>query len=343
MEKMTNGFTTELRRMEFENHGVCVACGYKFKKGDTANLGYDNSDAPLYVCDKCTRLLKEPTIKRYYSPRPYDVPTPQCKLWRYMDFTKYVSLLSSRGLYFTRTDCFEDTFEGAKGLRKNKEKWDAHYFDFFCSAIKNPPEGNKCELSEKEVEQLANKLLSDLESGGEAHKKRVFVSCWHESEHESEAMWRLYSSFLANAVAVRTTYKSLYSALGRDPSISIGRVRYIDLKKEYAGVNDAFWRKRKSFEHEREVRALIMDFECKDMGKVVPCNLDVLIEEVFVSPKAPDWLIGLVNDVNEKYGIKVKVSTSELSEVPFFKELLGAKIFRDRPLFLIEEFLLLEQ
>ena len=318
MQKMTNRLTTELRRLSFENHDHCVSCSYRFKEGDTSHLGYGHNDEPLYVCDDCSRLLKETAVRHYFSPHPYEVPEPKSKLWRYMDFTKYVSLLSSRGLYFTRTDCFEDTFEGAKGLKKNKAKWDAHYLDFFRSAIKNPPEGYKCDIFGEEVEQKAQKLLSDLEAGGEAHKRRTFVSCWHESEHESEAMWRLYSSFLANAVAVRTSYQNLYLALGRDPSISIGRVQYIDLKKSYAGVNDAFWRKRKSFEHEREVRALLMDFECQDLGKIVPCDLTTLIEEVFVSPHAPAWFVSLVNDVNEKYGIQVKVSTSELIEEPFF-------------------------
>ncbi|MHB1083693.1 MAG: hypothetical protein ACYCZA_02485 [Thiobacillus sp.] len=131
-------------------------------------------------------------------------------------------------------------------------------------------------------------------------------------------MWRLYSSFLANAVAVRTTYESLYRSLGRDPSVSIGRVQYIDLKKNYAGVNDAFWRKRKSFEHEREVRAVVQDFNCKEQGKVLSCNLGQLIEEVFVSPKAPAWFAELVTDINKKYGLQVAVSTSELTEEPFF-------------------------
>lgn len=318
MQKMTNRLTTELRRLSFESHDYCVSCSYSFKEGDTSHLGYGNDDEPLYVCGGCIHMLKETAARHAFFPRPYDIPEKSSKLWRYMDFTKYVSLLSSRGLYFTRADCFEDTFEGAKGIKRNKAKWDSFYLEFFRSAIKNPPEGNTCELSDSEVEDQARKLLSDLEAGGEARKKSTFVSCWHESEHESEAMWRLYSSFLANAVAVRTSYQNLYMSLDRNPAISIGRIRYIDLKKNYAGVNDAFWRKRKSFEHEREVRALIRDFKCRDLGKVVPCALEVLIEEVFVSPKAPPWFVRLVNDVNERYGLTVKVSQSELVEEPFF-------------------------
>ena len=318
MQEMTNRLTTELRRMAFENHDACVSCGYKFKRGDTSYLGYGQDDATLYVCDKCSGALRETAVRQCFSPRPYEVPDSKSKLWRYMDFTKYVSLLSSRGLYFTRTDCFEDAFEGAKGIKSNKAKWNDHYLNFLREAIKTPPEGLRCELADEEVEQLANKLLGDLESAGEASRKETFVNCWHENEHESEAMWRLYSSFIENAIAVRTTYEGLYTALGRDPSISIGRVQYIDLKEHFAGVNDAFWRKRKSFEHEREVRALLVAPGCRDLGKVVACDLDTLIEQVSVSPRAPAWFVNLVNDVNEKYGVRVKVSSSELTEEPFF-------------------------
>jgi hypothetical protein len=235
-----------------------------------------------------------------------------------MDFTKYVSLLCTSGLYFARADTLEDRFEGAKGLKKNKLKWDQHYLSFFKEAIKNPPEGHEWDQPEEVAEREAQRLLKDLESGGEAHRKRVFISCWHENENESEAMWRLYSSFLGNAVAVRTTYKSLYLSLGRNPSIDIGRVKYIDFKKSYAGVNDSFWRKRKSFEHEKEVRALLHDHEHELTGKVIACDLSVLVEEVFVSPTAPKWFVNLVNDINKKYGLNIEVSPSELNEEPFF-------------------------
>lgn len=318
MQAMTQRLTLELRRLSFESHSNCVSCGYAFAEGDTSHLGYGFVNRPLYVCDSCINQLKETAVRHAFSQRPYAVPEPSSKLWRYMDFTKYVSLLSSRGLYFTRTDCFEDMFEGAKGLQKRKGGWDSHYLEFFRSAIKNPPDGFECKLSDSDVEEQAQKLLLDLEIGGEDHKKSTFVSCWHESEHESEAMWRLYSTSLTNAVAVRTTYQSLYLSLDRDPSIAIGRIKYIDLKNSYAGVNNAFWRKRKSFEYEREVRALITDYGTQELGKVVKCNLEVLMEEVFVSPKAPDWFAHLINDVNEKFGLNVKVSASELSEIPFF-------------------------
>ena len=35
------------------------------------------------------------------------------KIWRYMDFTKFVSLISSKSVFFCRSDLFEDPFEGS--------------------------------------------------------------------------------------------------------------------------------------------------------------------------------------------------------------------------------------
>lgn len=318
MNDVTNRETPELKRLVHDHHDHCVECKRAFREGDTTHLGYLKDGNPSYLCDVCCGSLTETAARRYFMPRPYSVPDAKAKLWRYMDFTKYASLLSAHALYFSRADCFDDTYEGAKGLRKNKKAWDDHYAAFFRRGIRNPPEGYKFEMTDAAVEEQVSRLVGDLETGGEYSRKRNYISCWHESPHESEAMWRLYSSFLPNAVAVRTTHESLYRALGKDPAISIGRVQYIDLKNQYAGVNDAFWRKRKSFEHEREVRALTLDFHCTEPGKLVPCDISVLIEEVFVSPKAPAWFKALVDDVNEKYGLSLRVSSSELIEEPFF-------------------------
>lgn len=318
MQKMTNRLTEELRRLAFEYHDECVLCGYKYQRGDTTHLGYDIDDNPLYVCDKCSKRLKETAVRYFFTPRPYEIPPADSKLWRYTDFAKYVSMLSTKGLYFSRSDFFLDSFEGAKGLKKNKIKWDNYYLNFFREAIKNPPEDYEFKYSDKEVENQAKRLLGDLEFGGRIAKTHTFINCWHENEYESEAMWKLYSSFLENAIAIRTSYRSLYNGLGFNPSINIGRVKYIDFRKSYAGINDSFWYKRIAFDHEKEVRAILFDRDCPDKGRIVPCDLSILIEEVFVSPSAPNWFTQLVNDVNEKYGINKKVSPSELIQEPFF-------------------------
>lgn len=57
-----------------------------------------------------------------YKEHPIFIPpvNPDIKLWRYIDFTKLVSLLSREQLFFSRADKFADPFEGsASTVNKN--------------------------------------------------------------------------------------------------------------------------------------------------------------------------------------------------------------------------------
>jgi hypothetical protein len=247
------------------------------------------------------------------------VPEPTAVLWRYMDFTKYASLLSTKSLYFPSAVCFDDVFEGAKGLAERKHKWDSHYLDFFRKAIRSAPR-NEGEFSQTDeaIEANAQRLLRDIEDVGVRDRKTTFISCWHESTYESEAMWKLYSTSMNHAVAIQTTVGATYAALGKDPDISIGRVEYVDFDSYFADINGAFWRKRKSFEHEREVRLLVRNHLRTELGLALPCDIPTLIQSVVVSPKAPAWFLPLIKDLTAKFGFQLPIKKSKLAERPFF-------------------------
>jgi hypothetical protein len=72
--------------------------------------------------------------------------------------------------------------------------------------------------------------------------------------------------------------------------------------------------KRKSFEHERELRVLTWEKvpEPTGAGKYVPVNLDVLIERVYVSPLSPDWVAEVVSREMSHYGVASEVVHSRL-------------------------------
>lgn len=315
----TERVTTELARLVFENHSNCVSCGHEFREGETSFSGYGEGDEPLYVCGNCAGTkLKEIARRTYYMARHYKVPEPTAALWRYMDFTKYASLLSTKSLYFPNAACFDDVFEGAKGLAEHKHKWDAHYLDFFRRAIRSAPRAESAAITEEAVEANAQKLLRDIETGGNRDRERTFISCWHESKYESEAMWRLYSTSMSHAVAIQTTVAAAYAALGKNPKISIGRIEYVDFETYFADINGAFWRKRKSFEHEREVRFLISDRRQAVPGLALPCDIPTLVQTVVVSPKSPDWFLPLVEDLTARFGFQLPVKKSRLAVQPFF-------------------------
>ena len=315
----TERITSDLERLIFEHHDNCVSCGYAFHEGDTAHSGYGSANEPLYVCSKCADTKLTETARRTcFMARHYKVPEPATILWRYMDFTKYASLLSTKSLYFPSAASLDDVFEGAKGLAENKHKWDAHYLNFFRRAIRSAPRKEGVVFDEETIEANAQKLLREIEAGGTRDRERTFLSCWHESLHESEAMWRLYSTSMSHAVAIQTTVQAVYCALGKSSKIAIGRVEYVDFDTCFADINGAFWRKRKAFEHEREVRLLIRDRRESTPGLAVPCDVSMLIQLVVVSPKAPGWFLSLVQDLTVKYGFQLPVRKSRLAEQPFF-------------------------
>ena len=315
----TERVTPELARLVFEKHDNCVSCGYAFREGDTSFSGYGAQNEPLYVCSNCAGTkLKEVARRTYYMARHYKVPEPTAVLWRYMDFTKYASLLSTKCLYFPSAACFDDVFEGAKGIAERKHQWDSHYLDFFRRAIRNAPRVEGAVVTEEAIEANAQKLLRDIEVGGNRDRERTFISCWHQSRHESEAMWRLYSSSMSHAVAIQTTVAAAYEAIGKDPKIAIGRVEYVDFETYFANINGAFWRKRKAFEHEREVRLLVSDRGETAPGIAIPCDIPILIQGVVVSPKAPDWFLPLVVDITTRFGFQLPVKKSKLAVQPFF-------------------------
>ena len=139
--------------------------------------------------------------------------------------------------------------------------------------------------------------------------RETFINCWHENEYESEAMWKLYTISLEQGIAIKTNYKRLYTSLGKSPSLVIGRINYIDFDNNFAGVNNSFWFKRKSFEHEREVRVICCDRSSQDdLGKLIPVDLNKLIDKIYVSPTSQVWFKELVEDLLSKYNIKKKIN-----------------------------------
>lgn len=227
------------------------------------------------------------------------------KLWRYMDFTKLVALLEHQALFFTRSDKFEDPYEGTwpranvQGMRQ----------------LAQPKELGGAGLAEKTVEDSIS-FMNDM-------RKIFVVNCWHMNEHESAAMWNLYLK-TNEGVAVQTTFGRLRSSLYYGEPINIGLVKYVDYETatlDQGNVLSSIVHKRMSFEHEREVRAVIM--RAPPLGEPFseeflnsPCNVSVdlpnLVENIYVAPNAPKWCADLVAAVVKRYGFDFPVIQSNL-------------------------------
>ena len=315
---MPHRLSRELLIFFKEHKERCTQCGRAFEDGMCAHLGYLPNQIPAVLCDDCAPSLMETVVRYYWMNDKYEKPIPTDKLWRYMDLGKFIHLISSRKLYFASADSFEDPFEGAKGIVERKEKWDTYYLDQFRQAIRTIPGATPEKLTPEHIEKNAQRLLTDLNLSGEWQREHTFINCWHNNEFESEAMWKLYSINTQNAVAIQTTAAHLYEALDRNPDVTIGKVKYVDYNERFIPINGAYWYKRKSFEHEREVRAVTTKHDELSKGLAIPIEIDTLIDCVYISPYAPKWFEEVVLSVIEKYGLSVPVRYSEMTKRPFY-------------------------
>jgi hypothetical protein len=237
-----------------------------------------------------------------------------------MSVTKLLSLLHTQSLFFPRSDRLRDPFEGS--FPKVNEPFEEA---FFRDQIGLPPA--------KVQEKIAyNKEFS------RNFRRFVAVSCWHISTYESAALWSLYGP-AGETVAVQSTVDRLISAFaGFNEPIYISAVAYLDYDRQPVSIGNMFnpfLCKRQSFEHERELRAVLSRLptlapnqpykadafwaqETIDAGISVPVPVRKLIKRIFVSPTAPDWVLSAVEGTVRAFGLdQVPCFHSRLGEDPF--------------------------
>lgn len=233
------------------------------------------------------------------------------KIWRYMDLSKYLSLLESAALFFSRADLLGDPYEGATS------------------------HANRSMRSGVDPEGVPQSVLDSLSPHMRFEREWTFINCWHMNEHESDAMWRLYAR-TTDAVAIQSTYERLHRVL--PCGVYLGVVEYIDYNTEWMPESNLLYRfthKRRSFAHERELRVLVQDLprksdpggsaasvfnyaSNKEAGRIVPVKLMDLIEKVYIAPTAPRWFRDVVKAITARYEIDVPIEQSALDQSPEF-------------------------
>ena len=155
---------------------------------------------------------------------------PNTIVWKYLDLSKFLDLLLSKKLFMSRSDKFEDQYEGT--------------------------------FSEPTFEEIRKLSIDnpDFLNYYKTHREKVAISSWHINEYESFAMWQIFTQN-SEGLAIQSTIGRLQKALQPEEHFQqyIGEVNYIDYKKEYIPFDDLFFPllyKRKSFQYEREVRII---------------------------------------------------------------------------------------
>lgn len=150
----------------------------------------------------------------------------------------------------------------------------------------------------------------------ESEKMRLsfFVNCWHASEYESAALWGQYAEHAG--LAVRTTVGRLKSSIDSETPYFIGQIEYRDFSERAfpASMNSLLpaFLKRKSFEHEHEVRVLVFDFprrefsvDCSQLqaNETLSVDLSVLIDAIYLSPSVSKWLLPYLRKLLAQFGL----------------------------------------
>lgn len=317
--KSSGKISHDLQRVITQRFNRCSLCDDSVEDRRPAFAGYDSGGVPLLVCAGCSDTLKELATPVYWSGTlDLSIEDDQV-LWRYMDFSKFVAMLQQGGLYFTRAANFSDPYEAAAGIAPREAVFDQHYLDFFKQAIVTPPPGfPPVKKTDDEIEQEAARLLVQLKSAY-AQARNLLVCCWHMNDVESEALWQIYCSPGAPGVAVRSSVDRLWRATMNEKGAKVGKVHYMDFKKRFASGDQRIFCKRSSLAHEREVRAVLPnDPNTPALGRIMPCDVTELIENVVVSPYATPWFLSVVQETINRFEYDIPVETSEITERPFY-------------------------
>ena len=210
-------------------------------------------------------------------------------VWKYLDLSKFLDMLLSQQLFMSRSDKFEDQYEGT---------FSEPTFEEIKKIAANNP-----------------KFLDYYKS----HREKVVISSWHINEYESFAMWQIFTQN-TEGLAIQTTIGRLKEALLIEKKTEqyIGAVNYIDYKKEFIPFDDTFFPflfKRKSFQYEREIRIIsdVSNTNLKiDNGLKVDVNLNQLIEKIYIHPKSENWYKNLVIEFFSKLVFYFEIEKSDL-------------------------------
>jgi hypothetical protein len=214
---------------------------------------------------------------------------PDTIVWKYLDLSKFLDLLLSKKLFMSRSDKFEDQYEGTFS--------EPTYEEIKKLAINNP------------------EFLNYYKT----HREKVAISSWHINEYESFAMWQIFTQN-SEGLAIQSTIGRLQKALEPETNLKqyIGQVNYIDYKKEYIPFDDLFFPflfKRKSFQYEREVRIISDTSDTKiTINDGIKINVDIsqLIDKIYIHPKSENWYKNLVIELVSKLGFDIAIEKSDL-------------------------------
>jgi hypothetical protein len=230
---------------------------------------------------------------------PFDEDTA---LWRYLDLAKFLALIQTQQLFFSRLDKLGDPLEGLP-TRANLDSI-AHY-----------------PIEEQEAYIAEAKAFRDM----------LYANCWFIGDKESAGMWRSYPG-LDQGIAIRSSRVGLIAGLAGNPlRIRMSKIRYIDRSEEIMARNSIYDQaitKGSFYKYENELRIFhwpgdlnfgeaITDLDTlfPETGIKVQVDVNSLIEAIVISPLAPQWFFDVVHSALVAYGYEKMARSLQWSEM----------------------------
>lgn len=255
----------------------------------------------------------------------FNTPPDEQVIWRYMSFSKFMSLISSESLWFARADTLQasDPMEGR--VPEAQVEANIKHLRLLNLAPMTDKEGRIIFSPQQRAEQDA--VMHMRREYFERYK--TYINCWHISDVENFAMWRIYGEE-SNSLAIKSTVGDLRKALGESDNYRIfaGAMNYVDysdpaiFKEPMPNGFSKYLNKSQYYEYEKELRLIYWDIgdvsdlipnevkyhiepdesDVKEIptGVKVPIDFKQLVNEVILGPDCEPWFIEMLQGLNKQ-------------------------------------------
>jgi hypothetical protein len=258
--------------------------------------------------------------KDFDTPSVQDAITDDTPIWRYMDLPRFVSMLASDELWFTKAATCDDPNEG------------------FCKIVPSArlgleSGGLRVGPPEQVLAEMRSLFAAEADDVCGNARDHLYVNSWC-LEFESMAIWEIYAT-RGCGLAVRSSvgqYRQAARFDVRADQYDFGKVTYdddlessVEIQRDFRSgalpVGSGLWphvlklsfHKHSCYRYENEWRAALAEFYRPEI-KGVPVKFDMgqLISAVYVGPRADNFFYAAVKSIMNKFRLRKPLERSGL-------------------------------
>jgi len=229
------------------------------------------------------------------------------KIWRYLSYDKFISLIEDNALFFCRID----------GFWKDGDKWEGL---FPIQVIE------RFELATKSLPSNDGRQYTYIEWHKKKEAPSHLINCWNVDDSESYAMWKIYCKNHPSSIAIQSSIGRLKQSFdATEERIWIGEVEYIDFRKkncenrffnvDMPNTLKTFLFKWHYFKFENEIRAILnkaYDKHKAEKGLLVKIDLKKLVDCIYLSPTSSEKEEKKIKDLLRQNGYSFAIQNSVL-------------------------------